>query len=373
MADGVLDLEALLAPIGEGDGAGEDLRADWSPGSPYQRLRDARSEARTEERARDAEGDDEAPPPEGWREVRRVGVQALAERSKDFEIAAWLAEAMVRLEGLPGLSASARLIAGLCERYWDAGFPQPDDEGHEGRASPIGGLAGAGGEGTLMQPLRRLALFQRTDGTPVGLWKYEQAVETAGIADEARRQARLDAGVPLLDTLEAEARMDAARLRSIGAQAAEAAAAWAEMDAALTARFGADAPSTRRVAELLARMREIAQRTLGADSAAPDADQEQPAATAAEPAPGAAAGAAPAAARRATGAIETREDALRLLSQVADFFRRTEPHSPLAYTLDDAVRRGRMSLPELLAEVLPDETARTTMLSSLGIRPPSPE
>jgi hypothetical protein len=32
-----------------------------------------------------------------------------------------------------------------------------------------------------------------------------------------------------------------------------------------------------------------------------------------------------------------------------------------------------MTLPELLAEVLPDETSRTAMLSSLGIRPPQPE
>jgi carbamoyltransferase len=55
--------------------------------------------------------------------------------------------------------------------------------------------------------------------------------------------------------------------------------------------------------------------------------------------------------------------------RVAEFFRRTEPHSPLSYTLEEAVRRGRMTLAELLAEVMPDEEARHAMLSRLGIRP----
>jgi type VI secretion system protein ImpA len=63
---------------------------------------------------------------------------------------------------------------------------------------------------------------------------------------------------------------------------------------------------------------------------------------------------------------------LRDLVRIADFFRRTEPHSPLAYTLDDAVRRGKMTWPELLAEIVPDELARTQMLVQLGIRPTTP-
>jgi type VI secretion system protein ImpA len=65
----------------------------------------------------------------------------------------------------------------------------------------------------------------------------------------------------------------------------------------------------------------------------------------------------------------TRETALRELDRIAEYFRRTEPHSPLAYTLDEAVRRGRMSLSELLAEVLPDAAVRNAMLVRLGIRP----
>ena len=138
MADDVLDVEALLAPIGD-DGAGPDLRQDYSPSSIYQKLRDARSEARAEERARDSDTEAEGGIPEGWRQVRRLGVQALETGSKDFEVASWLVEALVRLDGLPGFAAACRLLTGLLEKHWDAGHPQPDEDGLEGRASPIGG------------------------------------------------------------------------------------------------------------------------------------------------------------------------------------------------------------------------------------------
>ena len=43
-------------------------------------------------------------------------------------------------------------------------------------------------------------------------------------------------------------------------------------------------------------------------------------------------------------AIRTREDAFRTLLKVAEFFRKTEPHSPISYTLEELVRRGRLPL-----------------------------
>ena len=378
MAEDVLDLEALLAPLGGEGGAGEDLRTDYSPTSLYQKLRDARAEARAEERQQDAEGGAEAAVPMAWREVKRIGLSCIAEKSKDFEIAAWTVEALVRLDGLAGLTAGAKLITGLLEKYWDPGYPRPDEEeGLEVRGAPIGGLAGEGADGTLMQPLRRLPLFHRADGAPVGLHLYRQAEETDALADAKRKKARIDAGMPELATLQAEAKLDAAHLRSVGLAARAAGEAWAAMDAALSARFGADAPATRRVAEALEQMVEIAERLLGplpreaAGAAEADGAEE----AAGEGAPAAEGGAVVAGGGSGGGPrpLRTREDAIRQLEELADWFRRTEPHSPLAFTLEDAVRRARMPLPDLLAEVLPDAKARAAMLTMLGIRPPPSE
>lgn len=374
MADDVIDIEALLAPLATGEGGvGEDLRSDFSTGSPYQRLRDARSDARAEERAQET-GEDDPVVPQAWREVRRLATTCLAEKSKDLEVAAWLAEALVRVEGLAGLAAAARLIEGLADRFWEHGFPQPDEDGMDVRSAPLGGLAGEGADGTLMQPLRRIPLFLRPDGKPVGLHLWRSAEDTAALGDQKRKEARLAAGVPALAALEAEARADQQRLRGVAAAARTALRAWTAMDAKLGEKFGAEAPSTRNVSEALDAIFAVGERMLGVipdDVAAvgdePDADPASPG--------GAAEAGAGAAGGPAARPLRTRDDAIRQLEDLAEWFRRTEPHSPMAYTLADAVRRARLPLPDLLAEVLPDDAARTAMLTMLGIRnmaaPPS--
>lgn len=385
MADAVIDLDAVLAPLPTGEGGvGEDVRADYSTTSPYQKLRDARAEARAGERAVDGgdPGADAVAVTTAWREVKRLGVLCLATKAKDFEVAAWLTEALVRLDGLPGLISGTAAIDGLLERYWDHGFPLPDEDGLDGRAAPIGGLAGEGADGTIMQPLRRLALFRRGDGTPVGLHAWQAAEDTAAIPNDTddnkkRRAARLKAGVFELPALENEARADAAMLRSVAAAARTAGRAWSAMDARLGERFGSDAPTTRRVTEALTRILELGERLIGTvpEDAPPPPDLAEPEAAVVEPGdeePEA----GPAGAAGPRKALRTRDDAIRQLEDLAEYFRRTEPHSPLAYTLDHAVRRARMPLADLLSEVLPDDKVRQAMLTMLGIRafeaPPAP-
>jgi type VI secretion system protein ImpA len=371
MGAGVVDIEALLAPLPAGEGAGEDLRPDYSPASLYQRIRTQRNDARAGERAIDG-GDPDANPAAvlgAWREVKKLGIECLSGKAKDFEIAAWMTEALVRLDGLRGLADGAEVIAGLCNAYWDNGFPRLDDEdGIDGRGAPIGGLSGEGADGTLMAAIRNYPLFRRGDGGECDLFTWQRAEETAALADDARKQARLKAGVPAFDALQNEARGDVATLRAAGDAARAAAAAWSAMDVAVTARFGAEAPSTRRVSEALAAVIELSTRIAGAPAAPETAAEEG--APMAESDPGAAAAPAAGGAPAPGGprVLRTRDDAIRALEEIAAYFRKTEPHSPLAFTLDDAVRRARMPLPELLAEVLPDAGVRRLMLTSLGIR-----
>lgn len=358
-----MDIETLLAPLDTGEqGTGIDLREDYSATSPYQRLRDARNSARAEERARDADDDADAPDAAGWRDVLTVGEQALATQTKDLEIAAWMTEALVRRDGLQGLTDGALLIAGLCDAYWDTVFPRPDEDGLEPRSSPIEGLSGGSSDGTVMQPLRRLPLFRRADGSGIGLYQWEQAEKVSAL-DEERRNARYAAGALELSTLAAEARLDRAYLSERGRELVAAAEAWRQLDAVLTGRFDGAAPSLRKVLALLDRMLQVVTQLGGV---APGA--EVPVGAPPPDATSMGAGMPKAAATPAAGPM-TRESALQELDRIAEYFKRTEPHSPLAYTLEEAVRRGRMSLAELLAEVLPDADARNGMLARLGMRP----
>jgi type VI secretion system protein ImpA len=365
------DLAALLAPISEEMPAGTDLRQDNSPDSLYYRLRDARAEARAAERANDG-GSTEASSPSQWRVVRDLAVEALSHQSKDLEIAAWLTEALLRSDGLVGLAAGFRVMAGLTDSFWEGFFPQPDEEGINGRLASVAGLNGVGGEGTLIQPLRRLGLFPRSDGSPFELWQYEQSHRLAGISDPKQREQRIKAGAVPFDAVENEARaVDKGLFAVLRRRAVDSAEAWQVLGKTLEHRAVDDAPSTSQVREVLERIQEVAGRfapPLEVEAPEPDMASlpEEALAPAAEGGPGTAAGGAV----TPQGGFASREDALRVLAQIAEFFQRTEPHSPLAYTLKDAVRRGRMTWPELLEEMVPDAGSRSAILSSLGIRPP---
>jgi type VI secretion system protein ImpA len=365
------DLEALLAPIPGDAPQGIDIREDFSATSPYNRLRDARSEARDAERGQDAGGDEARDATPLWRGVRELALKTLTESTKDLEVAAWLTEALVRSHGMAGLAAGAKLMHGLAEQYWDGLFPLPDDYGMETRVAPVTGLNGRDGNGSLIQPLYKIWLFNRPDGTPVAFYQYQQS-EQLGTLDAERRQQRIDAGGVPLEILEREARAAGPRLfATLLADAREARGAWQNMATLLDERAGADGPSTTAVRDLLTGIIEVATRYAPAEAVGGDeaAAGEAPGETSADGAPGGGGfGSLAASAARSA----TREDALRALGEIANFFRRTEPHSPLSYTLDEAVRRGRMTWPELLAEVVADTETRNGILTTLGIRPPAP-
>jgi type VI secretion system protein ImpA len=67
--------------------------------------------------------------------------------------------------------------------------------------------------------------------------------------------------------------------------------------------------------------------------------------------------AAGAAAVSASGLLQSRQQALAQLRQVADFFRSTEPHSPVAYLADKAASWGEMPLHVWLRTVIKDPAA----------------
>src|SRR5205823_2386598 len=256
----------------------------------------------------------------GWTSVGKTrrgdGMDNIPE---GFDLAAWLTEALLRTDGLAGFTAGVRLMTGLVENFWDNLFPLPDEDGVATRVAPLVGLNGVSGMGSLIQPLARVTLFQRPDGAPLQLWHYQQSYELAGIDDEARRQQRIEAGALPFETVENEARVaGGAAFATLQAQAAEAGAAWRALGEALDARVGADAPPTSHVRDLLDQIRGIAARFGGSAAGAPSESGTQPGAAAGDGAAAEPGGAAAVSAQ--SQGINSREEALRALAQIADFF-----------------------------------------------------
>ena len=249
------------------EGAGIDVRADLSAVSPYQLLRNARAAARAEERSTDPDQDtDSTVAFDHWREVKRLCLHCLMYQTKDFQIAAWLSEALIRVDGLPGLTAGAELIAGLLDRYWDSGLPRPDDDapaGEEllGRGLPLQALAGQDGglsglEGTIVQQLYRLPLF-RLEGQPVCLHDWQAAEQRRELGNAELRQKRRQSGIADPVVLRRAARADST-LQYVAGEAGTAAFAWAAMVAKIDQRFEFGLYDMHRVSDVLKSLQDIA-------------------------------------------------------------------------------------------------------------------
>ncbi len=62
-----------------------------------------------------------------------------------------------------------------------------------------------------------------------------------------------------------------------------------------------------------------------------------------------------------------RENMLNAILQAAQFFRQTEPHSPLPYLLERAVRWGKTPLPKLWREMVQDDQSWSHLCNLTGI------
>src|SRR5262249_51198530 len=75
-----------------------------------------------------------------WDRVFSLSRDALAQRTKDVQIAAWLTEAAVRTPGFARLRGGLKLVRGLHEKFWEALFPPVEDGDLEARANSLAWL-----------------------------------------------------------------------------------------------------------------------------------------------------------------------------------------------------------------------------------------
>jgi type VI secretion system protein ImpA len=66
------------------------------------------------------------------------------------------------------------------------------------------------------------------------------------------------------------------------------------------------------------------------------------------------------------GAIQNRQDALKRLADVSEYFKKNEPHSPVSYLVQRAVKWGNMPLENWLQDVIKDETVIFQIRQTLG-------
>jgi type VI secretion system protein ImpA len=354
----LVQLSELLAPIPGDNPSGESLK--------YQPLWDGITAARRGRTDAVTEGADSEPE---WRRVQDLTCEALTAKSKDLQIAGWLAEALLHTGGFAGLRDGLHVIRGLVEQFWDTMYPELEEGDPEVRAAPLYWLTDAQAGARLPGLIREVAIT----------WPDNQG-EAFSVASKQSLQTRAQREGEDSDAYEARAREAqdrAARFQAAVSATPDAfyiglredlAECFEEVRAAEKAideKLGVEhSPSFSAVRAALEDCSEAIEQICRPRGLCDDSEDS----AAGAGSNGEASSGSNGSASGGNGALRTRAEAVARLREIVDFFKRTEPHSPVALLIDRAVRWANSPFESVLAELIQDDSTLTRIRDTLGIR-----
>lgn len=376
----VVNLEALLTPIAGDNPAGENLR--------YAGLHDEIREARR--------ADDQLAQGEwrrenklaDWPRVIELSTAALATQSKDLRIGAWLAEALVEQYGFEGLRDGLKVMRRLQQYFWDDLYPESDEGDLDARANSLEWL-----DGQLAVALKRVPLTEGTGGLRYAYndWKDSQGFDIPADTkdldsaeeerlNELRAQAAQENKITSEQWRVAKNTTGRQFYETTYAALGDCLTEFRALNDVIDEKFGLDAPGLRSLQSALEEVRALVERIVQekrvlepdaepppSPSLAPDENQENPVAVG----NGVAAsrrGVAATAGRITAGAIASRQEAYQKLAEAAAYFREAEPHSPVSYLVERAIKWGQMPLELWLAEVVKSDDVLNALRDTLGLK-----
>ena len=343
----------LLSPIPGDNPSGADVRYDTKL-LLYDKIKEARRQDDTL-----AQGD--------WQHERKLAdfalaaklaQEALATRTKDLQLAAWLTEALLHQEGFAGLRQGLTLCTGLVGNFWETLYPPVEDGDLELRSAPVEWLNTA-----IEIPLKSVPLvksgfdwFRYKESRAVG---YEDQLKSD--KDRKAREQKISEGKI---TAEAFDKAFAETPKAFYLQSEK------DLDGCLQAlksleelcdqKFGAAAPSLGKLRIALEEVRHTVHALLEKKrETEPDPVETVSAAARVESSATAAAAPVAVSANSAPGITISvltssepaeRREAIATVAKVAALLRKQDPHSPAPYLMMRGLRWGELRTARQLSD-----------------------
>jgi len=318
----VLDIAKLLAPVTPEAPAGPNLEYD-----PAFAAIEKAAAGRPEQVIGGTVTPEE--PPE-WNSVLSGSLELLA-RTKDLRVAVLTARALLYRNGVSAFAEGLALLKGLMEQHWAVVHPQldPDDDNDPTmRVTSLAGLATSG----LMLALRQSPLIESRALGPVS---FADMFPAAGSPDTARISGVFES-------------LELPQLESATAALSTAIADLHAIDAVFETQTGNRGPDFGALLDYFNKAHHALRQRLEARK-----PLEAPAEAGGETA-AAGGAAAPTPPRGLTGDILTREDVVKALDKICEYYARHEPASPVPMMAQRCKKLVTMSFFEILNELAPD-------------------
>lgn len=232
-----IDLVSILTPIEGENPAGEDLRYVL-----FDEITEARRADDAYERGdwqRDIKSAD-------WATVISLCSDALVNRTKDLQIAAWLTEALTITEGFEGLLTGLQVMRGFLENFWESVYPEIEDDDLDFRIGRLEFLSTA-----LWMRVKQIPLTDSKARAGYSWLQWEESRRVGYEGDAAKAETRsemvAEGKVTAEDFDAARAASSRAFYESLAADITKCTEAFVTLEQLSDEKFGNDAP---RLAEL---------------------------------------------------------------------------------------------------------------------------
>jgi len=359
----VFDVEKLLSPVSADLPCGENLEYD----ADYAAMEKA-AEGKPEQQYGDKVIPGEEPE---WREVRAKALELMG-RTKDLRVGMYLARSATWTDGLAGMGDTVAVLAGLVERYWDSVHPLLDPDDGNDPTVRLNTIAALTDPSSMLRAVRE-ATIVRSRG--LGKFSYRDIQVAAGELPPPSGTAKVEQSAieGAFGDCEAE------ELKGTAASVKQALQSTRAIEKSLGARVGPTmVPPLEAFTDLLNSMSRLLDQKLaarGISDEAPQAEEKETAPAAAagaedaeangQPASAAASGRSGGAPQKLTGEITSREDVIRALDKICDYYKRYEPSSPVPLFLNRAKRLASKSFLEILRDLTPDAVNQALALSGI--------
>ncbi|GAA6171776.1 type VI secretion system protein TssA [Colwellia sp. KU-HH00111] len=364
MAALLFKLDDVVLPISDESETGLNPRDDISPTSTYYLLKDIRNAARAKERKALIDDDDVLAIASDWRPILEKIPYELQHSCKDLEFVAWLIEALCRLHGFAGLALGFTVASELIEQYWHNLYPIPDPKDLSERLAPLIGLNGIESEGSLIQPIKSILIIKGQSQGPYSTWQYEQALEVNRL-DQEKQVKKIEAGAVSLDDVNiAIKETPDSYFIELNENIENAITAFNRLSSVMDAAMGGAPQPTSYISKAMQAcsicVKQLAEKALKKSAEANKLLEINTNANNGDISLEAEEG--------IHQQISSRVQAIENLGSIAGFFRKTEPHSPMSYAIEQVIRWSELSLPELLQELIQDGEARNGFFKLSGIK-----
>ena len=336
-----LDIEKLIAPLDDENPCGEGLEdLVFDPEfAELQRLAQGKAEQ--------VMGDEVIPAEEpDWRAVREKSL-ALFERVRSLRVAVFLTKAGCARDGIPGMLDGLNLVRALLEKYWDEVEPLIDDGDATERLHTLGEIASEQG---LLRLIRQSVLVSSpaigrftirdyliatgklkagNDEEPATLTSINQALMDCELEDLQRMLAQID------EAVETAGRIETLFNQNVSAEYL------IDLDP-FTKLFGEIRPTLQDV---------LGRRGVVADAGGAGEASDVPAANAVA---------------ADSGEIRSREDVVRMLDRITEYYNRNEPSSPVPLLVQRAKRLVSADFMAIIKDIASDGAKQADLL--LGSR-----